>query len=241
MNALALFVTFASLALAAGMAVVAYRVVREERQRSDARVAALSELAAGTIWERDMPDFLPEPEDLDPAAEFSDVEESRAEPVGTLFAEPAAASPCGARTAIAGGVGVLVLAIGVAGTAWHSSGTRPAQSAAPAAPLELVSLRHTQSGGTLTVSGRVQNPSGAATTADLTATVFLFGSDGSFLTSGRAPLDVPRLRPGGESAFVVPVPVNGAVARYRVSFRDSSGHPVGHVDKRSPDALARNQ
>ena len=210
MNALALFVTFASLALAAGMAVVAYRVVREERQRSDARVAALSELAAGTIWERDMPDFLPEPEDLDPAAEFSDVEESRAEPVGTLFAEPAAASPCGARTAIAGGVGVLVLAIGVAGTAWHSSGTRPALSAAPAAPLELVSLRHTQSGGTLTVSGR-------------------------------APLDVPRLRPGGESAFVVPVPVNGAVARYRVSFRDSSGHPVGHVDKRSPDALARNQ
>ena len=87
----------------------------------------------------------------------------------------------------------------------------------------------------------MRNPRGAAAIASPTATVFLFGADGSFLTSGRAPLERPTLTAGAESAFAVAIPVNGAVARYRVSFRDSANHPIAHVDRRNGAPLARNQ
>jgi hypothetical protein len=254
-HVLFIFITFGSLALAAGMTVVLFRVLREERQRSDARVEALSRMAAGTIWERDMPAFLPEPDA--PADHFSALpdeslpdesltgemlqgESRQTAAAGTLFAEPEATSPWGPRAAIAGGLAACALTIAALGMAWSSS-SKPAAAPRPSAPLELVSLNHTQTATGLTVSGRVQNPSGSPQTEALTATVFLFGSDGSFLTSGRAPLDVSSLRPGGESAFVVSIPVNGTVARYRVSFRDSAGHPVAHVDRRTPESLARNQ
>ncbi len=60
------------------------------------------------------------------------------------------------------------------------------------------------------------------------------------MTSGRSSLEVPTLDPGVGSAFSVTIPVNGPVARYRVSFRDSSGRPVAHVDRRNPASLARN-
>jgi hypothetical protein len=71
--------------------------------------------------------------------------------------------------------------------------------------------------------------------------VFLFGADGSFLSSGRAPLETPTLSPGSESAFSVSIPVNGVVTRYRVSFRDSSNHPLAHLDRRAGAPVARNE
>jgi hypothetical protein len=73
----------------------------------------------------------------------------------------------------------------------------------------------------------------------VTATAFLFGGDGTFLTSGRAPLDFTTLRAGEESPFVINVPVTGAVARYRVSFRDQTGRVIGHIDRRNNGAVAR--
>ncbi len=114
------------------------------------------------------------------------------------------------------------------------------QAQAPA-PLELLALSHARADGSLTVSGRVQNPRGGQPLETLTATVFLFGADGSFLTSGRSPLDVQPLGAGDESAFVVTIPVNGAVTRYRVSFRDGAGRAVAHADHRNAAALARNE
>jgi len=249
MNGLVLFITLGSLALTAGMAVVVFRLLQEERRRSDARVEALSRMAAGTIWERDIPAFPPEPDTPeDRWSSLADeslqdeslIGEAAQTAAGTLFAEPDMESPWGPRAAIAGGLAACVLTIAALGMAWSSS-SGPTAAPRPSTPLELVSLNHTQTATGLTVSGRVQNPGGAPQTQSLTATVFLFGSDGSFLTSGRAPLDVSSLRPGGESAFVVSIPVNGAVARYRVSFRDSAGHPVAHVDRRTPESLVRNQ
>jgi hypothetical protein len=71
------------------------------------------------------------------------------------------------------------------------------------------------------------------------ATVFVFGPDGSFLSSNQAPLDFTTLTPGGESQFVVSVPVTGQVSRYRVGFRTEGGQVLPHVDKRGPDALAQ--
>jgi hypothetical protein len=107
------------------------------------------------------------------------------------------------------------------------------------APLELVSLRHTQAPQQLVISGLVQNPRSGAPMSHVVATAFVFGPDGGFLTSSRAPLDFTTLAPGDESAFVINVPVTGQVARYRIGFRTEDGRVIEHVDKRAPDALAQ--
>src|SRR5262249_57806591 len=104
---------------------------------------------------------------------------------------------------------------------------------------ELISLKHTQEQNGLTISGLVQNPRTGATLSQITATAFLFSADGTFLTSGRAPLDFTTLAAGDESPFVINVPVTGAVARYRVSFRDQTGRVIGHIDRRNNGAVAR--
>ena len=112
---------------------------------------------------------------------------------------------------------------------------------APAAeplPLELLSLRHLQQAQTLTVTGLVQNPRAGAPLSGIVATAFVFGPDGTFLSSSRAPLDFTTLGPGDESPFVVTVPVTGAVSRYRIGFRAEDGRVIAHVDKRAPDAVA---
>jgi hypothetical protein len=70
------------------------------------------------------------------------------------------------------------------------------------------------------------------------ATALVFAADGSFLASGRAPLDFTVLRPGDESGFVITVPVNAPVARYRIGFRGEDGHVIGHVDRRTGSTLA---
>ena len=231
MNTFSFFIVLVALALCAGMAVVLARVLRNERRRSNARVEALASMAE--------PDFLPETDPDPPPASLP------ADTAGRLFAEPDASSPWGPRAAIAGGIALLALIVFMialfrspsatdADLAAHSQALTPA-------PLELLALGHAQAGGSLTVSGRVQNPRGGQALESLTATVFLFGADGSFLTSGRSPLDVQPLGAGDESAFVVTIPVNGAVTRYRVSFRDGAGRPVAHADHRNAAALARNE
>jgi hypothetical protein len=70
------------------------------------------------------------------------------------------------------------------------------------------------------------------------ATAFLFGADGTFLASGRAPLDFTILRPGDESGFVISVPVTLPVARYRIGFRGDDGRIIGHVDRRAANSIA---
>ena len=231
MNTFSLIVVLVALALCAGMAVVVARVLRNERRRSNARVEALASMAA--------PDFLPET-DPEPAPASLPVDATE-----RLFAGPDARSPRGPRAAIAGGIAFLALIVCMIALFRSPSATdadMPAHSQASApAPLGLLALSHAQADGSLTVSGRVQNPRGGQPLESLTATVFLFGADGSFLTSGRSPLDVQPLGAGDESAFVVTIPVNGAVTRYRVSFRDGAGRPIAHADHRNAAALARNE
>ena len=220
-------VSLVSVALAIGMSLVLAHVVRAERRRSDARVAALSQMA--------IDDFMPEPE---PASDTPVIAEEA--PDG-LFKEAAADSPWGTRIAIAGALAlVATVVLGIASLRSTTSITAGRQAETVATPLQLLELGHTQSGAGLTVAGRVQNPRGGQAVSDLTATVFLFDQSGSFMTSGRSSLEVPTLGAGVASAFSVTIPVNGPVARYRVSFRDSSGRPVTHVDRRNPASLARN-
>ena len=167
---------------------------------------------------------------------------------GSMFAEPERSSPWMPRLAAAAAFVTVVGALGYVllpsrGGGDVSAVVRPAAepAAAPAtAPLELLALRHATDRGTLTVSGLVQNPRSAGTRAGVVATVFAFSADGSFLASGRAPLDFTTLAPGDESPFVISVPVSGPLARYRVGFRAGDGAVIAHVDKRGlGEAVAR--
>ena len=72
----------------------------------------------------------------------------------------------------------------------------------------------------------------------ISATALVFSADGTFLASGRAPLDYTVLRPGDESGFVISVPVNVPVARYRVGFRSEDGRVIGHIDRRTATTMA---
>jgi hypothetical protein len=244
MNELLMTVTLVAVVVTMAMSVIAIRLVRDERLRSAARVKALTQLA-GALDDKTPNartaafDFGNLAIEMDPACDVAGV--------SRLFSEPTPSSPWRRRALIVAGLAVVVF-IAVLLFRPSAQATRPTTDGPSAAanleakPLELLSLRHTQDGENLTITGLVQNPRGASPLAKLTATAFLFGADGTFLTSGRAPLDFTTLGPGDESGFVISVPSASNVARYRVSFRDENGRVIAHIDRRSSKgALARNE
>ena len=249
MNAFLVSVTIVSLALAIGMGLLAAYVFREERRRSDARVAALEQMAVEPAGYDARLEFLPEPDALPaapPGAPY-EPEAERAPAIEGMFAPRDQASPWTLRLGIAGGLAFAGLI--VMGATWlrtpagTATGPAPAGEtrAAASAPLELVSLRHSLANGELTITGLVQKLPGDTALSGLTATAFLFGSDGSYITSGRAPLNMATIGPGDAATFVITIPVSTPIARYRVSFRDESGRIVSHVDHRTARAVARNE
>lgn len=221
MDVLLIGIAALSLILAVGMGLILFKVLNDERQRSDARVAALAAAAADV----DLPLAL----HADDHAADSPVP-SRSD----LFVSADEASPWPRRAAVAAGLAAIVAIAGYA--------IVPSRAATPpavqAAPLELLALKHSQEGATLTVSGSVRNPRSGLPQAQVFATAILFGPDGNFLTSGRAALDFTSLAPGDESPFVVAVPVAGTVARYRVGFRAADGSVIAHVDRRADGTTA---
>jgi hypothetical protein len=234
MDALLGIVTAVSLGLTAAMAFVVWRLVQAERRRSDARVEALMQMAAGDGADTEL--------------------ELRPEVHADLFVEPHRTSPWGGRIAIAAGLAIAVIGIGMLmrradvpgspGTPVPAAAHSPVEAARGVSveTLELLSLHHAQEGATLTITGLVQNPRSGRRLEGITDTVFLFAPDGDFVGSGRAPLDFTRLAPGDESPFVVTIQVTGSVSRYRVGFRGSDGRVIGHVDRRSTSTtVARRQ
>jgi hypothetical protein len=222
MDVLLIAIAALALILAIGMGLILFKVLNDERQRSDARVAALA-MAASAV---DLP-LASRTDDLT----LPDKAVSRSE----LFVTAEEGSPWPRRAAVAAALAVVVGIAGYAVAAWS---VRPLPGAAPSAPLELLSLKHTQEGSTLTVAGLVRNPRAGTPQAQVFATAVLFGPGGNFLTSGRAALDFTSLAPGDESPFVITVPVNGTVARYRVGFRAPDGSVIAHVDRRAESTAA---
>jgi hypothetical protein len=216
-----------SLFVAIAMGAILFSVLREDRRRSDARIAALA-AAAATL---DLPLAASEGE----AANEPDPVVVRS---GELFAAGAESSPWARRFGVAAALAVVIAGAGYV--------LLPARMAAPAAtaatqpPLELLTLTHTQQPSGLTISGTVYNPRGGAPLSQVFAAAILFGPDGNFLTSARAPLDFTIIAPGQESPFVVSVPVSGTVARYRVGFRTADGSVIAHVDRRADGTAARH-
>jgi hypothetical protein len=215
-------ILLASAAIAAVSALVAVRVILRDRRRDAARIAALGSAI-----------------DADPDIAFS--RSTQAVPVAGLFESREHDSGWSLR--LAAGVVAAIVVIGVVvmssrqGASEAPSQAR-AQAAQNTAPLELVSMRHERRGGTLVITGFVRNPREGAPVSDLTAVVFAFDKEGSYIATGRAPIDFPTLEPGSGSPFVVSVPARGGVARYRVAFRHGDT-VVRHLDKRAePVSLA---
>ena len=220
-------ITVVSVVLAAGTSFALLRRVRQERARSEVRVALLRDLAA------DEGDLVLRPDNpVDQRSEIFHVDTDR--------------TPWARRLVAASVVAVLVV-----GGAWTWASLRVATSVAPApsssstarvdAALELLSLRHTQEDQSFVVTGLVQNPRGGSQLVRVEATVLLFDNRGTMLTSGRAPIDFTTLAAGDESPFLIRVPVSAAVARYRVGFRRADGQVLGHVDRRNHESVAQRQ
>ena len=226
-------VTLLSLAMSAALSVMVWRMLRDERARSEARVTALAALSARPVAR--------------PTQDLS-LRQAPAS-VGALFAEPEQTSPWGNRFAVMAGVGLVMASIVLFALAARGPkstvAAAPAQAghataAAPVAGLELISLRDARQANSLTITGLVHNPRTGQALTRVTVTAYTFDDKGSFLASGRALIDVTALAPGDESPFVVTVPVTETVARYRIGFRGEDGRVIAHIDKRHQVPVAAN-
>jgi hypothetical protein len=234
-------VTAAAVGLALAMGMIVFVLLRHERSRSNARAAMLAEMAADTTEPS-------APADIELADDFAS--ELTIEPAAgsDLFAAPPARSAWPSRIAIAG---ALIAVLFVAGSvlrgriATHSPQQNPIAAEPTSGPvqLDLLSLRHSQQPGSLTITGLVQNPRTGTPLSKITATAMLFGENDTFVASGRTPLDITTLRPGDESGFVITIALDPStsttVTRYRVGFRGDDGRIIGHVDRRSTSPIAR--
>jgi hypothetical protein len=227
---LLLTVTIASLLLAATMGVVTWRLSRDARERSAARVAALAAEIDGDAPMR-IPSEWRDQTAAAPGREAEAAPFATSSLFGSHIGSPSS-RPMLARLAPALLAGVLIVG-GIAGLAvFMSSRSAAAAAAGEPRPLQLLSLRHDVKDGTLTIAGLVRNPERNPELPRITAVVFLFDAGGSFLASGRAPLDFGSLSPGEESPFLVTVNAPSGVSRYRVSFRREEGGVIPHVDRR---------
>lgn len=224
MTALLVLVTVVSLAIACVLAIYVRQLTHAERERADANAAALADMIG--------------PEHLEaPAFTTAAAGEDPAVPSAMFGAQgPVSRSP---RILLVPAIGLFVVVAALSAIyLWN----RPVAQAAAAversdAPLELVALRHQRRGDVMVISGLVRNPHGGHAIPSLSAVAFTFDKQGTFLASGRAPLDFPLLQPGDESPFTVTVPNSPTIGRYRVTFRNESGI-VPHVDRRSDSQVA---
>ena len=236
MNVLLLVITGLSVVVACVASAIAWRVVRDERRRSEARVAALTDAIYEEATQR--------PVD-----------------VGTLL-EPRPAS--GSRYGfVAIGVGVVVAAgmtivfswadpfrvgdsTGLKGPSHKVESSTSAHGASRKlagtptdAPLELIELEHEHDGHRLVVRGLVRNPANGAERNALMAVVLAYSRSGDLLASGRAAVLQSKLSPGEITPFVVGVPGAENINRIRVSFRTASRVEL-HVDRRPHGDAAKD-
>jgi hypothetical protein len=233
MNVLLLVITGLSLVVACVASAIAWRVVRDERCRSEARVVRLTD----AIYEEST---------------------RRAVDVATLLERrPASGSRYGFMI-IGAGVVVAVITIvfswadpfrvgdsaGLRGPSHkvESSTNGPSHRvSAPStdAPLELVELEHERDGHRLVVRGLVRNPANGAERHGLMAVVLAYSRSGDLLASGRAAVLQSKLSAGETTPFVVGVSGADNINRIRVSFRTASRVEL-HVDRRPHGDAARD-
>ena len=251
-------VTLMALTMTVAMGVVTWRLVREERRRSAARLTALTaelqrqqSTAAGSSSSApavtaaagqesrpsDRPAAEPRaPSPIDVTIRSSDGSSSGGGdvwPAGDLFAAPAEETGGWSRRLAALGVAGVVLALLVSAVVLLSldgERTQVTTTAAPA-PVELLALEYQRQDGFLAISGLVRNPAGGTAASQLSVLAMAFDHAGVMVASSRAPLQIDTLLPGGESPFTISLPGERA-SRYRVSFLIDD-MTVPHVDRRA--------
>ena len=226
-------VLVAALVLAIGMAGVGWRMLRSERERTEARAAILRQRA-----------FEPEPALSDrvfQAPTFASIEPA--------FGATVDRTPPPSRRLMAVVVVIVFMAVGAAsvygiykpvangradGDVGDGGLSRRSSAGAKAggAPLELLSLSHRNDADDFVVAGLVQNPSEGKVASSVMAVVYVFNEKGDYFASGKAALEFAPLAPGAESPFVVRLPKASGVSRFRVGFRAQDGSVVAHVDRR---------
>ena len=258
------FVTLVSLAMAASLSVVVWRLLRDERRRSDARVAALARLAAETPEDaprsarsaapslaaaaprRAIADPLDLPLNLEPARASRLAPRASAVPLSASrppLSAPRSSSPAWGRRLVImlmlalGGATIVLFALTMQARA---GAHRVAEAAAASPALELLALQDARDGATLTISGTVRNPSGGSLLKRVTITAIAFDGSGGYLATGRALLDVTSLAAGDASSFVVTITPGDNVARYRIAFRAEDGHVIAHTDRRQTGPVAES-
>ena len=226
-------VTVLSMGMASALSAIVWRMLRLERQRSNARVAALAALAAEASAKH-----RPVRIEDDPPVRGEPLR-SLAAPV--MFEESERHSPWNVRFAVMTAMALVVSSIVLFSLAARAprAATRTAGAAATA-ELELRSLQDARQADSLTITGLVQNARTGGPLSHVAVTAYTFDGGGSFLASGRALIDVTALAPGAESPFTVTVPAGNSVARYRIGFRDEAGRVIAHVDRRQPAPVASN-
>ncbi len=218
-------VTAISLIMAFAMGIVAWRVIREERRRSDARVASLLTQFGRPPDPRS--DVAPQPPALPRAVPPSLPTEPGS---GRLFAAVAGPS-VSIRPFLAtiAGVGVV---LAVATVAMLSGRDTPSpEPIEPATPVELLSLAHAKQGEYLAITGAVRNPTDGVNRGRLSVMATVFDRDGTLIGTGQMPLPVPALTPGSETPFTISMPEADRINRYRISFAQDQTR-VPHIDRR---------
>ena len=250
-------VTVISLTMAFAMGIVTWRLIREERQRTDARVAVLmADLAADGENARTVApsvrtaDSAPPRRQAAPAtprarpprsagtAVAPAVQEAQS-PTG-LFA-PITGSPAALRPFLATVAAALVVLAAVSFTMLSErSGGLPADpGAGTPEPVELLSLQHVRQGDYLAITGSIRNPSDGIERGQLSVTAIVFDRDGTVLGTGQTPLPVAVLPPGSETPFTISLPDADRINHYRISFRQGQTS-VPHIDRRRPHDQARS-
>ena len=250
METLLLVITLISAATAIFALTASRRLQRAERERSEARVAALS-AAAETPRRRDGGwtqvagewQWMPDARGTEPIFHTESPIPPSSGPVssGGMFGTVQREEPAGARFPVLVAAAAIIVIVGGAliflNTSSPDDDAVPVAQVAHSAPIELVSLGHARDVGVLTITGAVRNPSGGTKLEGLTAVVSLLDRDGALVSTKDVPLDYRALRPGEEAPFKISIPNPGAITRYRVSFRAGT-EVVPHVDRRSDTKLA---
>ena len=245
MDTLLLGITVLSLIVALVMSVTAWRLMRDEKRRSAARIAALSTAAFGDTPADQFPELPMAAPPVEHRIARAPWKPAAPPPVPVETPEPTLTHSTGflGTTSIErdnGGrqrslaiAAFVLFAIMSGGLVWMMSGPEGTSAVAvgPNSPLELVSLSHARQNEKLAVSGLVRNPVSGKPVERLSAVVFLFDRAGTFVTSSRAHVDFLKLGAGDESPFVVAIDAPPTVSRYRVSFRTDDG-VVPHIDRR---------
>lgn len=258
-------VTVISLSMAFAMGVVTWRLMREERMRSDARVAALMadverarERGVGgtgrpvshtTDTARPVPTVerplrRRRPDPATPAPSPAGSAGPGTAPPNAVAVSPtglfatATGSPALPRRVLAT-VGAAAVVLAAVSFAMLSNSTPIEPGVGTPQPVELLSLSHAREGEYLAITGSIRNPQAGIERAQLSVAATVFDRDGTVVGMGQTPLPVTVLAPGGETPFAISLPDADLINRYRISFMQGQTS-VPHVDRRTTGEQARS-